>query len=306
MQKATVVPLYRTEWDLAKETRLEIGDRVFFENVENLLQPKNFELWKEYVSEDARKRLAKVTFALVHRFASPEYIGENEQKSIDLMYRVFICARLVKPTMSNWSNIQFKETSEGIDVFSFSHPSERRPVMPGFEAYNEIGLRDIHQLSRILNKFLDVVDNGPLNVRRAIRHYELAYSEVADPTIQFVTWMMALEQFYSKGEEPETRSVLLRRIADYINLDDDVYSDTSFRSLFPNHPPVAARDTLLDLFVLRSRLVHGLWPKKEWLDPTKKDPLSSEGSTYVDVLRGVASWLVRKSIIHYLEADQSN
>jgi len=305
MQKATLVPVYRTEWDLPQGTSLDLGRGIVFENVENLLKPENFELWHHYVSEDARTRLSRVKFALIHRFSSTAHMGEDEQRSIALMHRVFICVRLIKPTMSAWSNVQFKETSNGIDVFAFSPPTQRRPAMPVSEAYNEVSLTDIRHLSRVLDAFLEVVDNGPLNVRRAIQQYESAYSEVSNPTIQFVTWMMALEQFYSQGESPEPRSALLRRIAENISLDDDIYADTQFRSLFPNCPRVTARETLLDLFVLRSRFVHGSWAKKEWLEPSPKSP-HAPPSTYTDVLREVASWLVRKSIVRYLETASRN
>jgi hypothetical protein len=122
--------------------------------------------------------------------------------------------------------------------------------------------------------------------------------------IQFVTWMMALEQFYSQGEDPQPRSVLLRKISEYVNLDEDIYTDTQFRLLLPDLPRTTARETLHDLFVLRSRFVHGLWVKKEWLEPTRQSTLSQK-STYADVLREVASWLVRKSIIRHLEIASS-
>jgi Apea-like HEPN len=305
MQKTTLVPVHRTVWDLPPESRVDLGNGVFFENVENLLKPENFELWNQYVSEDDRKRLARVKFALVHHFESMDHVGPQEQHSIALMYRVFICLRLVRPTVSNWSNIQFKDTSEGIDVFAFSNPEDGRPLLPVAESYNEVNLDDIRRVGQLLQRFLRVVDKGPLNIRRAINYFELAYSEVADPTIQFVTWMMALEQFYSREEKPERRSVLLRRIADSINLDDDIYADTQFRSVFPESPRVTARETIQDLFVLRSRFVHGSWAKKEWLEPQLR-AVHLPSSTYTDVLREVASWLVRKSIIHYLETASEN
>jgi hypothetical protein len=302
--KTTLVPIYRTAWSLPKDARVDVGRGIIFENVEAFLQPEHFELWRQYVSEDARNKLAKVTFALVHRFRSSEHVGPEEQKSIELMYRVFICLRLIKPTRAIWSNIQFKETPSGIDVFSFSHPTEGMAATPEAESFNEINLGDIQRLQKLLDAFLDNVDSGPMNVRRAIRHYELAYSEVRDPAIQFVTWMMALEQFYSSGEEPEPRSKLLRRISEYVDLDQDIYAETQFREVFPNLPVVTARETLRDLFVLRSRFVHGRWIQKEWLQPTRTGTLY-ENSNYADVLREVASWLVRKSLIRYFETLSS-
>lgn len=303
MQKATLVPVYRTAWDLPQES-VELGNGIFFEHVKHVLKPENFELWREYVSEDSRKKLAHVNFGLVHRFISPDHVGMIEQNSIALMYRAFMCVRLIKPTMSNWSNIQFKETSSGVDVFSFSQPAVRRPTMPVAEAYNEVNLSDIRQLSRLLDAFLHVVNKGPVNIRRAINQYELAYSQVTDPSIQFVTWMMALEAFYSQEDKPEPRSVLLRRISDHVSLDDDIYADTQFRSLYPNSPRITARETLRDLFVLRSRFVHGSWAREEWIKPKLTD-VDAPASSYVDVLREVASWLVRKSIIGYLEAHRA-
>lgn len=300
-KKTTLVPIFHAAWDLPRDTYLDLGKGISFENVENLLKPENFDLWGQYVSEDARKRLASAKFALVHRFHSSDHVGPAEQKSVDLMYRVFGCLRLIKPTRSRWSNVQFKETSEGIDVFSFAPPQWGVAATPEAEGLNHVTLGDVRRLDALLDAFLENVDKGPLNVRRAIRHYELGYSEVSDPALQFVTWMMALEQFYSSGEEPEMRSKLIHRISQNVDLDEDIYAGTQFREVFPSLPVVTARKVLRDLFVLRSRFVHGLWIQKEWLEPFRTGTLSGK-STYADVLREVASWLVRKSIVRYLEA----
>lgn len=305
VEKCTLVPVYRVVWDLPKETRMSLGREIVFENVEHLLKPQDFELWKHYVSEDARKKLAAVRFALVHRFSSFEHVGAEEQKSIDLLYRTFICLRLIKPTKSNWSNIQFKNTPSGIDVFSFTHPTEEMAATPEAEAFNEIDLDDIHRLNRLLDVFLGTVDDGPINVRRAIRHFELGYSEVREPALQFVTWMMALEQFYSSGDDPAPRGPLLtEKLSEHLDLDEDIYANSQFRELFPHSPAVTARQALPDLFAMRNRFVHGQWIPQEWLQPFRTHTLY-EKTSYADVLREIASWLVRKSIVKYLEVETS-
>jgi hypothetical protein len=299
-KKTTLVPVYHAAWDLPKDTRVQLREDISFENVGTLLKPDNLELWRQYVSEDARKKIAEVNFALIHRFWSAEHIGPEEQKSVELMQKVFICLRVIKPTRSPWSNVQFKETPEGIDVFSFAPPAELMATTPEAEAFNQVHLADIQRLQRLLDVFLETADNGPANVKRAIRHYELGYSEVHDPVLQFVSWMMALEQLYSSGENPVPRKTLIHKISESVNLDQDILAETQFRDVYPNLPAITARETLPDLFVLRNRFVHGLWIQKEWLEPTRNGTLSGQ-SSYADVLREVASWLVRESLIHYLE-----
>jgi len=304
VQKRTLVPVYRTAWTVPTDTRIDLGGSISFESVENLLKPESFELWRQYVSEDARKSLSAVRFALVHRFSSSAHVGPAEQKSVELMQRVFVCLRLIKPTKAIWSNIQFRDTPEGIDVFSFTHPTERIAATPEAEAFNEIDLYDIRRLQQLLDAFLELVDNGPLNVRSAIRHYELGYSEVQDDVLQFVTWMMALEQFYSSGEDPVPPDELMRKISDYVDIDQDIYAETQFREVFPALPAITAREALPNLFILRNRFVHGLWVQKEWLAPARIGTLY-EKTSYADVLREVVSWLVRKSLVNYLETTSS-
>src|ERR1700693_756964 len=102
-RKTTLVPIRRVARDLPKDTRVDLTRDIFFENVEGLLKPENFELWRGYVSEDARQKLSQASFALLHRFRSSAHVGLAEQKSTELMKRVFICLRLIKPTQTRWS-----------------------------------------------------------------------------------------------------------------------------------------------------------------------------------------------------------
>src|SRR6185295_4187980 len=157
-----------------------VSDSVSIENVQGILDSKDFELWHEYISAEDRKALAQVRIALVNRFTSSGHMGEEEKRSEDLLHRYFVCLRIIKPTRSRYQAIQFKQLENGIDVFHVSGPHPTPLNLPDAEILNDINNVDVTQLIQRIESFLAVEANGPFRVRRAIRLYETGYSEIRD------------------------------------------------------------------------------------------------------------------------------
>jgi hypothetical protein len=304
LKKATLVPVHHCDWQLPKETVFLTSD-LTFENVEGLLQPKDFDLWQSYVSEEERNKLSAVRFALMHKFRSPDHVGVQESDSQDIIYRTFICLRLIKPTKDDYSYIQFKLLENNkIDVFSFSRESTLPLTLPESELFNQINHSDLASLRALIRPFLDNVDAGPINFRRSLRHYFLAYSEVRDPVVQLLIFSMCIEQFYAADEGALTTDELLARIDNHIGLDSNIYENSDIETVLPNAQPIIIRDTLRDLFQLRNRLIHGQWVPADWLKITRASAIPEYGN-YADLLRSTASFVARKSILKFLSDQKS-
>jgi hypothetical protein len=309
-EKTTVVPLYYTVWNAPFLTPLpsvrpplDIFPAVTLENMEGILRIGNFDLWKEGVSSQDRKELASISICLVNRFESREHMGLLEQGSQDLLHRIFVCLRIVKPTRSPFYAVQFKRGTSGeVDVFSFFHPDRKELNVPGAETLNLINLDDIVLVRRILAPFLRVIDGGPGNLRRSIQLFDQGYAEVYDPVLQLVVWVMGIEAAFAKGDKPVTSDLLLQAIETQVGFDRNIYEDSGDPQFFEVPPPLTVGDTIHDLLNLRNHLVHGGWPEKDWAAKTGRHSISGETLPYADVLREAASFVLRKSILSFLTA----
>jgi hypothetical protein len=311
-EKTTVVPIYYTVWNTpflahppSVELPLDIIQGVTLENMEGTIGDKNFDLWKEQISAQDRKGLAYISTCLVNRFKSHWHVGLPEQESQQLLYKVFTCLRIVKPTRSAYRMVQFKlEESGGVDVFRFTHPDRRELNVPDAETLNVINPKDIDALRKVISPFLHITKTGPDNLRRAIQLFEEGYSEVSDPALQLLVWMMGLDAAFAKGDEPLRRDVLLQTIEREVGFHRNIYEDSGGQEFIDVPSPLTVGETIHDLFKLRNHLAHGGWIDKDWA--ARKGRLSISGGTvpYADVLREAASFILRKSILSTLTAPQ--
>jgi len=309
-EKATVVPLYYTVWSTpfllpspSVKPPLDILPGVTLENMEGIISIGNFDLWKEYVSFRDRKELASISICLVNRFESREHMGLLERGSQDLLHRIFVCLRIVKPTRSPFYAVQFKRGETGeIDVFSFAHPDRKDLNVPGVEALNVINLDDIIVVRKIFAPFRKVIDEGPDNLRRSIQLFEEGYADVYDPVLQLLVWVMGIEAAFAVGDQPVRRDDLLQNIDQRVGFDRDIYEDSGDRNFFELPSRLNVGDVITDLFNLRNHLVHGGWPDKDWGAKAGRRSISGEAVPYADVLRGAASFILRKSILSFLSA----
>lgn len=300
-EKATLVPLHYVSWQLELDKPYEIHNSVTVENVKGMLTPTNFDLWREYLSHRDRDGLASMRIALVHRFQSSEHIGMKEKESQDLLYKVFLCLRIVKPTKSDFAAVQFKYDENGNpDVFSFTHPPQIPINVPEADALNSITLRDIEELQRLLGPFLTVAEEGPENVRRAIRFYGTGYSDIRDPIIQIVIWTMGIEAVLSTDDEEVSKKELLARIDSAVGFDSDIFSESEVRE-YAKGDLFTVGSTVEDLFELRDLFVHGKWIPSKWKSKHGRSSIDGPAAPYADTLREAAAFILRKSILNALK-----
>jgi hypothetical protein len=304
-RKATIVPIRHVFWQLNLAEPFQVAPNMSFEDAHGWLKPELFEVWRDMVSKRERDDLAKIRFALVHRFESSGHMGREEAASEDLAFKIFLCLQLIKPTRSTFQRIQVKFLNEkDLDVVSFGHEGVW-PNIPDAESINDVDLDDIMRLRSLWPSFQDVVLNGPENVRRAIRHFNVGYSELRDPIVQIVTWMMGIESLFVDETTQLSRKELTTRIQESVGLDTDIYESSPMRE-YIGAQPVKVGDVLDDLQLLRNRFVHGQWIPPEWKSRKGRSGLSSETVFYADVLREAASFILRRGITNYLQQRTQN
>src|ERR1700720_315649 len=304
-RKATIVPIRHVFWQLNLTQPIQAAPDLSFEGAKGLLNAELFDVWGDMVSKRERDDLARIRFALVHSFESTGHMGREEAASDDLTFRAFLCLQLIKPTKSNYQRIQVKFLNEkDLDVVSFGHEGVW-PNVPDAESINNVDLDDIIRLRILWPSFQDVVLNGPENIRRAIRHFNVGYSELRDPIVQIVTWTMGIESLFANEDKQLSREELTTRIDQAVGLDTDIYKSSPMREYIGTQP-FKVKDLFDDLQLLRNRFVHGQWIPPEWKTRVGRTGLSSEAVFYADVLREAASFILRRGIINYLQKQSQN
>jgi hypothetical protein len=297
--KATIVPVRHADLELELRQPLVVSKSVTFEDLTGLLKPALFELWRDVVSKQEREDLARARYGLIHRFRSTGHVGREEAESDDFAFKMFLCLSLIKPTRTSFQRIQIKYLeNEGIEAFSFQHPKPP-PNVPDAESLNFVDLADIYELQRLLPAFLDVVAKGPENVRRAIRHFNVGYNEVYDPTVQIVIWMMGIESLFCSEDRARSSRELIDSISNELGAATDIYGLSPMRE-YIDRRPFTVGDLIGDLIDLRNRFVHGQWIPKEWKSRVGRSGLSTE-VVYADVLREAATFILRAGILRELK-----
>ncbi len=296
-RKATLIPLFYVDHDVLSRTPFPIWGDIAIENVEGLLTAEHFSLWREYIDQRSRKRLASAPVAMVHRYSSDDLVGRREEESKDLLFKVVTCLRLIKPTRDEFTAVQAKVGEGGqMDVFSVTPPSHVGLNVPSSEALNQTDVTDLRALNQCAAAFLEMADAGPAGFRRAIRFLNLGYQGMQDSVIQLITWVIGIESIYRVSDEGMSQDELFSRIVTLLQAESDIYSDSAMRRYFGDFR-LTVGDVLPDLFDLRNRLAHGLWVPDEWKDRSGHSTPGGSIVQYADTLREAASYILRKSIL---------
>jgi hypothetical protein len=296
-KKAMVVPLRHWGWNHEIQRPIPIMHDVTVERVSGLFKPENFQLWKDYVSENERDDLAETKVALVHRFNSDFHLSEPEKLSETLTHRIFVCLRIIKPTRELFQTIHVKWISDTeIEVAGFSNRNFQFANVPDAEVLNTVDERDLALTSNVLVPFLHAVEDGPELLRRAIGCHEKGYAETQDPVLQLIMWTMGIESVLAVagvGYE-NAKQEILHRLGD-----ENIYSEAS-----PNYhkawPQVSLSSVVGDMFDLRDIFVHGRWIPDKWKQKYRES-VAGQALSYADVLRDVAPFILRRLIRQALQ-----
>jgi hypothetical protein len=290
--RRSVTPFFSGALD---QTRLPVEiDAVKAEFIQGLFQSEAFSLWSHYVANNTLEFITGANVGLVHRYSTEYGIGKSDEDSKDLLYKLFVCMRLVKPTRIPFSVVQYRDTKKGIDIISFMPPVDAGTLnLPNSEILNRITMGDLTQLRKLWPAFRKVRDCGPGHLRRATRYYETGYASLKEPDLQFLAWMMGIEALYSDGDVPRPGKVIKERLLESIGRKADIYQDVEA----PYRPePIEVQRILDEMFQLRNRLVHGAWAPVPWLQKIIRKDISGAAVALPDVLREAASFILRTGL----------
>jgi len=304
--KKILVPLYNTSRGLQQRLPIRIPPYAFVENVQGLLKLDQFELWKDYVAKRDLDVFGSMRIALVRKYEGTNLSTDEEDKAAqDHLYKLFMCLRLVKPTRTRFAAVHVRVSAEkDIEVFSFTHPSSQPVNVPNSERLNLLTEQDLNHTANLSERFLDFVDHGPANLRRAVRFYEEAYSNVWDPVLQLVTWVIGIEAACLNEERVAPPADLLEKISRLISPDQDIYGNSPMKQEplgYSTVPVFRVGDAIRDLFELRNRFIHGLWIPPDWAERMMYQSVGAPPVFYADALRDAAAYILRQLILRQVE-----
>jgi hypothetical protein len=272
-----------------------------------LLNERHFELWKDYVAKHDREAFGSMRLALSNKYEGPEYGADKaDTTSQDLLYKLFLLLRLLKPTRTRFAAVHIKTVDANeIEVSSFTHPRSTPPNVPDSERLNVITEEDVRRAEEMSRHFLDLVDSGPANLRRAIRFYEEAYSDIRDPVLQIVAWVMGIEAACTSEDEIVPQDEVVRRVSEYVPFNQDVYVSSPLKKQ-SRVPELPVGEAVTDVFELRNRLVHGLWIPQKWSERVMYQSISGPAVIYADALRDAAAHILRRLIVGLLMSHQKS
>ncbi len=223
---------------------------------EGFLTSDQFDLWKDFISRKERDRLGAIRYALVHRFQGSLAQGKEDEDSKSFMNHVFVCLRLVKPTRRPFQVVQGYLKQERPEIYSFTHPLIEHVNIPVTQSLNKIKAEDVKTLTTILPTFMDISrpEFKAIYLQRAIQFYERGYSATADPTLQFVSWMIGIEAVVSRGEQIEQNQ--LEKILGERFGDIDVKAPQWREYYGKAHQPLLVKTQVDNLMALRNAIVH--------------------------------------------------
>jgi len=300
-EKCSLTPFFSGGLD-DKILPFELAD-VSVDSIKGLLQAEHFSLWSHFVPGQTIEFFEKTDRALVHRFTSGFGMGKEEEDSKDLLLTAFACLRVVKPTRTPFSVVQYRRTRNGeIDVFSFIPPINALTMnLPRSEVLNRITASDLELLRRLWPRYRHSRESGPGHLRRATRYYETGYADLRDADLQFTTWVMGIEALFADGDEPLSTGPLKKRILGVIGAGTNIYEHLDHPSYDPG--PVKVGEVIDSMFELRSRIIHGAWAPKSWLNTPMRNDAAGTRLMLPDVVREAASFILRTGIQKKLLAD---
>ncbi len=228
-RKITITPVYGlSEWDEPFDKSLlpfDIIQGVQFADVRDKIASANFELWKrEFLSNEDVRKLKSWQYALTHVYEAEEYLQSHpEAESKELVHRVFLGLRIVRPTRQPYACLQAKLNNDSaIEPFSFSHP-ERTLVVPDSEALNVVRTRDAQELRAITPVLLKAFETNSRPLIRAIRSLEIGYlSEF--PDVQHLLWVIGLDSLFTAQDwENYGTWVAIERIKQFLGPERRIY-----------------------------------------------------------------------------------
>lgn len=307
-KKITVTPVFGLADELDGEEfpltllPFEVGPGVFLADVSQQMKNADYSLWaRDYLSKEDVKDLRGWHYALIHYFDSEQYlISAPEEQSRELVHRVFVGLRIVRPSWTPYQYLRAAVRQDGsFDPSGFSK-AEGRLTVSSCDAANSIRKRDAELLRAIVPALLAAYDTKCGPVSRAISILELGYvSEFRD--VKQLMWTTALDALFTSAKNWGS-DLAIRRIKRLIGPNTRIYEPADFPH-YMSPPPFTVEQVARDIYRLRNKFAHGEWIPKEFLDKPGYSGKAGEQLNYADVLLEATSFVLRMSLVVILKQN---
>jgi hypothetical protein len=308
----TLYPVYELASELDDErfdlTRLpfDITAGVRIEAV--AFRPATFDPHKERLGTYIVEELARVRFALVHRYkpnpiiVDEEIIGEQDTSgdSDKLVRMLAACLRLIRPMRQRALLMRGKVGGDGsFDVTGFDIPTLHTIEVPDVQKLFHLRNQDADDLRTYAPHFLHAMRGEFWKFRMAVQFYELGHFQALDWKARYLQWCSAIESIYtSHSREHQGSLVATSRIKWFLGAGTYIYAPGDISNLLKD-PKITIDQIVDDLYEMRNFMAHGdkipdpfftTAPRTGFNGPVQKR----------EVLLEAASFIVRASLLKIL------
>jgi hypothetical protein len=280
----------------SKDLPFEICPNVFLADIRNQMKDLDLTLWgREYLSKHDIEKIQGWECALVHHYDEEEYFHtEAEQRSRELLSKVFIGLRIVRPSRIPYQYLHARVQSNGaLDPSAFSRAEVPLTVLP-CDTWTPIRRKDADLLKAIAPTLLKAYAINCQPVKRAMRILETGYvSPFVD--VKQLMWVTGLESLFTSTTY-NGASVAMNRIRRFLGSKTQIYEQTDF-PVTMSLPSLTLKNVLGDIYRVRNRLAHGEWVPEEFL---KRPGYAGGPKSYADVLVEATGVVLRLALIKIL------
>jgi hypothetical protein len=280
----------------SKDLPFEVWPGVYLAYIHEQMENTDFSLWaREYLSKEDVKKIQAWQYALVNYYDEEQYLhGDSEALSRELVHRIFIGLRIVRPSSVPYQYLHAQIGPDGgFEPSGFMRAEMRLTVFP-CDSWAPVRRKDAEMLKAIVPALLEAYKTDCQPVIRAMRILEVGYiSEF--PDVKQLMWAIGLESLFTSDKHSGAQ-LAIRRIRQFLGSKTRVYEQSDFQR-HVSVPALTLKNVLGDIYDVRNKLAHGEWIPKEYLD---KPGYPRGARSYGDILLEATGIILRLALIKIL------
>jgi hypothetical protein len=235
--------------------------------------------------------------ALVHRYEEdPRWSAtpaaqEAANEKAKLLYEVFACSRIVRPTRRLGSVSGFLKDDGTVEQRQATFPDSALDVLEALKLF-AFRNKDLEELRHLIGTFLKAMHGEYWPVRMAVQYYYMGY-EVNDWKGRYLYWgSSAIHALYSSNNEK-----IVRRIKWFLGENTLIYPAGDHpESEFLGTDPTTIGEVVEDVNVVRNCIAHGeRVPDKYFRQDAGRNTLNGRVK-YITVLDDALAFIVRATL----------
>jgi hypothetical protein len=304
VRKITITPVGRfaepfvdDEEFSPKDLPFEILPGIFLADVGKQMKHLDLELWsREYLSKHDVDKIQGWRHALVHYYSEEEYShGTPESQSRELLYRIFLGLRIVRPSRVPFQYLHARVKGDGsLDPSGF-YRAEVPLTVCACDTWGPIRASDAELLRAVAPSLIRAFEMRCRPVTRAMSVLETGYNS-PNVDVKLLLWVTGLEALFTSSNYSGA-PVVIRRVRHFLGSKTQLYRSSDYPG-FLSMPTLRVKDLLQDIYRMRNSVAHGEWIPPEFL---ARSGHAGGAKSYADVLLEAASIVLRLALTRILK-----